>query len=513
MSAIVYDTAEAAFAWYLSRTITRGRLTLHTRTRTHCFPTSLVSTENVEPDAELTVYDRAFFLKLLSPAASPDLVFAEAYMRGDVSFKSRRDMVRFFEIFILNRDKPLPSLPTPLATLLSVPIALLTLPARALAGLASSDALSTARRNISAHYDLGNAMFKVFLSRDMTYSCAIFPSLDADAKVASSESSPSMGVGALDGADAEPDALHDAQIRKLQHIIRKADIQPGHRVLEIGSGWGSLALQIVRTIPDTTVDTITLSTEQAEYIQELLLQDSKSVEKMNGNSSQMAIGDRLRVHLMDFRVLPQTWEGVFDRVVSVEMVEAIGPALYEVRLLRLKALSEVVSLTSITAAALLQDDRLGTQAGHGRRRRAEHHHPGGALRRVHQGRGLHPQILFPGGVLPTVTQLTSAVVSGSAARLVVESVTNIGPHYARTLREWRRRFEAGFRSIEDALKEKYPEVMNDTEGGQQEIAMFRRKWVYYFCYCEAGFNMRVLGDYIVTFSREGNVEYSCETFA
>lgn len=99
MTTILYDTAEAAFAWYLSQAITKGRLTLHARTRTYYFPSQWVANAT-EPSAELTVHDPAFFLRILAPASpSPDLVFAEAYIRGDVSFASRRDMADFFEVW------------------------------------------------------------------------------------------------------------------------------------------------------------------------------------------------------------------------------------------------------------------------------------------------------------------------------------------------------------------------------------------------------------------------------
>ncbi|EKM53675.1 uncharacterized protein PHACADRAFT_198097 [Phanerochaete carnosa HHB-10118-sp] len=511
MSAILYDAAEAAFAWYLSRTITRGRLTLHTRTRTHCFPTSLLCAEDSELGAELTVHDPAFFLKVLSPAASPDLVFAEAYMRGDVSFKSRRDMARFFEIFAINRDNPLPSLPVPISSMLAIPGSLLKIPARIIERLVSEGTLAMARRNTSAHYDLGNDMFKVFLSKDMTYSCAIFPSLDADDKLASNETSPRMGSNVVNGTSDMPDALHDAQIRKLQHIICKADIQPGHRVLEIGSGWGSLALEIVRTIPGTTVDTITLSTEQAEYIHALLRQERQERLRDTGHcmfdydAATQPIGDRVRVHLMDFRVMPQEWAGAFDRVVSVEMIEAIGRDMYETYFAAIDWALKKDTGVGVVQAITIPEGRYDAYI------KGEDFIRKYSLSQIL----IHPSVLavFPGGVLPTLTQLTHAVVSGSSQRLVIDSVANIGPHYARTLREWRQRFEAGFRDVENALKAKYPDVMNDTPAGREEIARFRRKWIYYFCYCEAGFSRRVLGDHIITFIRDGNVAYGCQIFA
>ena len=175
------------------------------------------------------------------------------------------------------------------------------------------------------------------MSRDMTYSCAIFPTLDADLgmsvsslalhsssndgeeEVNTGASSPTL-LGSDDGHQGknEDDELHDAQVRKLRHIIQKADIRPGQRVLEIGSGWGALSLMITQTIPGTVVDTLTLSNQQAEYVR-------ARVEELSSiDEEAVPLKEILRVHLMDYRSMPQEWKGAFDRVISVEMVEAVG---------------------------------------------------------------------------------------------------------------------------------------------------------------------------------------------
>jgi len=106
--------------------------------------------------------------------------------------------------------------------------------------------------------------------------------------------------------------------------------------------------------------------------------------------------------------------------------------------------------------------------------------------------------------------LLRTMEAGSSGRLVVDSVSNIGPHYARTLREWRRRFLDTFETIVvPALKAEHPTVMNGPHGAA-EIEVFKRKWLYYYCYCEAGFTTRVLGDHIITFTREGYEDYGCD---
>ncbi len=117
----------------------------------------------------------------------------------------------------------------------------------------------------------------------------------------------------------EYDELEDAQIRKIDHIIRLANILPGHRVLEIGSGWGSLSLRIATNpaLHDVTVDTITLSSQQLALARQRMAEAGPDV------------AGRVRVHLMDYRAMPKEWKGQFDRVVSVEMIEAVGKEFME----------------------------------------------------------------------------------------------------------------------------------------------------------------------------------------
>lgn len=157
-----------------------------------------------------------------------------------------------------------------------------------------------------------------FLSEDMTYSCAIFEDLDGDLISGTDfgRFSGGHGLTRLNSSTTNvpnilsDDTLFHAQMRKLHHIIRKAKIMPGHRVLEIGSGWGSMAILITQTIPDTTVDTLTLSVEQ----QNLARQRVKAA----------GLQDRINVHLMDYRDMPEDWKGAFDRMVSIEMIENVG---------------------------------------------------------------------------------------------------------------------------------------------------------------------------------------------
>ncbi|KAI0343565.1 CFS1-like protein [Trametopsis cervina] len=465
--------------------IAQGQLIIEKPLETYYFPAktdnsqlhvSAVATSS-RPKATIVLKNRRFFLRLV---ASPDLGFAEAYMFGDIDVEPDQ-LVDVFRIFILNsRTKVITSFTTSALT------RIFSIPARVTVGRFVAS-LQNAQPNISAHYDLGNDIFAAFLSKDMTYSCAIFPSLDADLKLG--ESGP-----AREGME---DDLHNAQMRKLRHIIEKADIRPGHRVLEIGSGWGSLSCLIAETIENTTIETITLSVQQADYVQNKLVQDG--------------LTDRVRVHLMDYRAMPLEWQGAFDRVVSIEMIEAVGKEFYETYFAKIDW-----ALKKDTGVAVIQGITIPEA------RDAEYVKTEDFIRKWVRSYCKPLIHVFPGGILPTVTQLTSAVVSAASGRLLVESINNIGPHYARTLREWRRRFEAGIGpsvitlkvhcTCVTALRDEFPDVMQGARG-REEIEVFRRKWIYYFCYCEVGFTMRLLGVHILTLTREGNADYGCKTFA
>jgi len=189
-------------------------------------------------------------------------------------------------------------------------------------------------------------MIEGFLSEDMTYSSAIFPDLDSDLKGGAAhhqwnDKQESKGMqnhrtkGVDDHGNAHPDRcnganelgardgprngcacsdtvdeLYEAQMKKLDHIIKKAKIQEGDRVLDIGSGWGSMAIRIAQRVPGTTIDAITLSSQQQDLAQKRI--------------AAQGLSDRITVHLMDYRSMPLEWEGVFDRIISVEMLESVG---------------------------------------------------------------------------------------------------------------------------------------------------------------------------------------------
>ncbi|MDF7797878.1 cyclopropane-fatty-acyl-phospholipid synthase [Pontiellaceae bacterium B1224] len=273
------------------------------------------------------------------------------------------------------------------------------------------------RRNIHAHYDLGNDFYSLFLDQEtMMYSSALFQSLD--------------------------ESLADAQRNKIHRLIELADIRATHHVLEIGCGWGGFAIEAVRKT-GCRVTGITISEEQYTYAKNKVAEEG--------------LEDRIDIKLIDYRDL----EGQFDRIVSIEMLEAVGHAYYgtyfETCDHLLKRDGRVV-LQVIT----IPDQRYDTYRSN----------PDWIQKHI-----------FPGGMLPSLTELSKAMTKHSS--FTVEHLSNIGVDYAETLRRWRYAFE-----------EKKDELL---ELGYDET--FQRKWLFYLSYCEAGFQTRFINNLHLVLAR------------
>jgi cyclopropane-fatty-acyl-phospholipid synthase len=260
-----------------------------------------------------------------------------------------------------------------------------------------------ARQNVQRHYDLSNDFFALFLDETMTYSSALF------------------GPG---------DDLLAAQRRKIAAILDLARVGPGSRVLEIGTGWGELAIAAARR--GATVDTLTVSHAQRRLAEERV--------------ATAGLSRRIRVLSRDYREV----HGQFDAVVSVEMIEAVGAEFwpdYFTVLRRSLAPGGRIALQAIT---MPHDRMLATK-------------------------DLNTWIqkyIFPGGQLPSVT----AVEAHVAPHMRIVRRRELGQDYARTLNIWRRRF-----------------LQHDAEVAALGFdAVFRRLWEYYLAYCEAGFRSRYL---------------------
>jgi len=305
--------------------------------------------------------------------------------------------------------------------------------------------MSNALLNISAHYDISNAMFAAFLSDDMTYSCPIW-------RLASKEV-------------VDEETLEEAQNRKLDRFIRNARIKETDHVLEIGTGWGSFAMRAVEKT-GCHVTSLTLSREQKELAEKRI--------------AAAGFTDNIEVLLCDYRALPRPRGGYYDKVVSIEMLEAVGKEFLATYFECIDKLLRPDGGIAVFQCITMPESRYENYS---------------------KSQDFIRKYIFPGGHLPTVTQLVESINKGSQGKIIVDEIENIGPHYSKTLRRWKEKFMQNFEArIRPALIDEHSGMTeSDTE-------LFKRKWEYYFTYCEAGFNTKTLGDVIITTSREGAME-------
>lgn len=406
---------------FLARGISRGSLTfVHPDNSETLFGEPESDAKHAgRPTSRLFLHNpRSFYARV---AATADIGFAEAFMVRDFTVEKLDDLTNIFRVLILNRDDHKLSASSLLLSRLGSKI-------NALLHSLNRNTLSGSQRNIEAHYDLSNELFSTFLGDTWTYSCAYFD--------------PTASPGSV--------TLEDAQRAKIDKIIDKARITEDCHVLDIGCGWGELAIRaVLRT--GCRVTGITLSREQLALA--------------NKRAKAASISDRVKFEHVDYRVLASR-DVCYDRIVSVEMIEAVGHEFlgtYFAAVQKLLAPNGLAVMQVITTPEERYEEYCTTT-------------------------DFIQKHIFPGGICPSFEALVTAMARNST--LCVEHVENIGPHYATTLKEWRRRF---------LESEKKGDVV---AAGFNDI--FVRKWMYYFCYCEAGFATRTLGTLQIVFSGSNN---------
>jgi cyclopropane-fatty-acyl-phospholipid synthase len=265
-----------------------------------------------------------------------------------------------------------------------------------------------ARQNIAYHYDLGNDLFRLFLDETMTYSCAIF--------------------------EDEDEALEDAQLRKLRRVCEKLELGPGDHVLEIGCGWGSFATVAAGEF-GARVTGITISPAQAELARERI--------------AEVGLADRVDIVERDYRLV----EGQFTKIVSIEMLEAIGEKQFE------SYFAACDRLLAPGGRACIQTILV----------------PDRRFARYRTTPDWIERYVFPGCLIPSLGALTDAL---KPTRLQLTGLEEIGANYAETLRRWRVRFHERLAAV--------------AQLGYDE--RFRRTWDFYLAFCEAAFRTRTLYD-------------------
>ena len=275
---------------------------------------------------------------------------------------------------------------------------------------ATRNTLRGSRKNIEAHYDLSNELFEAFLDETLSYSSALF-----DRSRPLTEQS-----------------LEEAQRAKVEAILDRADVASGSRVLEIGTGWGSLAIAAARR--GAQVTTITLSQEQAALARERLAA---------ADVDEPGLAERVEVRVQDYREVT----GQFDAIVSVEMIEAVGEEYWPTYFRAIDDLLAPGGVAAIQSILMSHDRYLATRRSY----------------------GWIQKHIFPGGLIPSTRAIEQTTERHTSLR--VTSAHHFGQDYAMTLHRWRERFLAQWPTIAAA--------------GFDET--FRRTWEFYLAYCEAGF--------------------------
>ena len=354
-------------------------------------------------DASITVLDPAFYADV---ALGGSVGAGESYVQGRWRSEELPGVMRL----MLQNGDALGDMERGLARL--------SAPLRHLAHALRRNTRAGSRRNISAHYDVGNDFYRLMLDETMMYSCALF--------------------------ERQDQPLAEAQAAKLDRLCRALDLGPSDHVLEIGTGWGGFAIHAAGRY-GCRVTTTTISPAQFELAK--------------ARVAGAGLADRVTLLLEDYRDL----RGGYDKIVSIEMIEAIGHRQFR------EFFRRSAGLLAPGGTMLLQAITI-----------ADRHYE-----RTRDEVDFIKRYIFPGACIPSIGALAGAMAAASDLRIL--SLEDIGLHYARTLADWRARFHANLPAVR-ALG--YPES-------------FVRMWEFYLCYCEAGFAERQLGDVQMQLSRSG----------
>jgi len=363
----------------------------------------LGSPENEGPRVVIDVFDPDFYFSVVFGGS---IGAAESYMD---ELWCCSDLTTLIRIMIMNRD---------LIYSIDDGLSWLTNPIYSLTHNNRRNTRTGSRENICAHYDLGNDFYRLFLDSTMTYSCGIF--------------------------ERDDSTLREASIAKIDRICRKMKLSPQDHILEIGTGWGWFAIHAASNY-GCRVTTTTISREQFELT-------AKRIK-------EAGLSGRITLLFEDYRDLG----GKFDRVVSIEMIEAVGHHYY------MDFFDACSRLLKDNGMLILQAITIPDHIFDYHKKRVD----------------FIKRYIFPGSCIPSLKAMHDAVVEKTDLRLT--HLEDITPHYAKTLRMWRERFLA---RLDEVKKQGYHDN-------------FVRMWEYYLSYCEAGFAERYLGNLQLVFTKPG----------
>ncbi len=354
--------------------------------------------------ASLQIHSSAFYRRIGSAGA---LGAAESYLLGEWSCD---DLTAFFRVMLQNEAtlKKVQSWTTLVGQMLG-----------RLQHLRNRNSREGSRRNIHDHYDLGNEFFKLFLDDSMMYSAALF--------------------------ESPTTPLEDASWAKVDRVCRALRLTAADHVVEIGTGWGGFALHAARNY-GCRITTTTISDEQYTFATQRI--------------ADAGLSDRVKVVKQDYRDLT----GKYDKLVSLEMIEAVGREFLE------GYFAKCDSLLKESGAMLLQVITMPEQRYHSYCRSVD----------------FIQKYIFPGGFLPSITEMQKCVQQQTSLRMV--DLFDFGFHYAQTLRHWNDRFHNQLQSVKQ----------------QGFSERFIRMWRYYLCYCEAAFLERATGVAQIVWAKSGS---------
>lgn len=376
----------------------RGQITILDGPHRHVFGKSSTA---FPLEAVVKVHHPRFYSKTVLGGS---IGCAEAYMSG---LWSTDDLTSALRIMALNRD---------IFERMDKGWSRLSAPLHKIWHFLRKNTQRGSRKNIAAHYDLGNDFYRLFLDETMTYSCGIF--------------------------NRDGGSLRDASIAKYERICRKLDLGPHDHVIEIGSGWGGFAVYAVQNY-GCRVTTTTISDQQFKLAKERI--------------ADSGVADRIDLVLKDYRDL----KGTYDKLVSIEMIEAVGHHYLEAYFRTCSRLLKEDGLM------LLQAITIADQVFERHKRSVD----------------FIKRYIFPGSCIPSIAAISAAIARATDLRLI--HLEDITPHYARTLACWRDNF---LKNVDEAKALGYSDA-------------FIRMWAYYFSYCEAGFAERYIGDVQMLFAK------------
>lgn len=360
-------------------------------------------------NAMIQIHNPVFFRKAVLYG---DIGFSEAYLDGDWDTDNIEHVISWF---ILNVEAT-PNMSGTNNKMFHLDLFNL---ANKFLNVIRKNSLKGSRKNIVAHYDLGNGFYKLFLDKTMTYSSAYFEKVDQK--------------------------LEEAQLAKVDRLCKKLKLKKGEHLLEIGSGWGFLAVHAAKHY-GVKVTSVTLSDEQLKFARSRAVQENLS--------------NQIEFKLLDYRKI----EGKYDKIVSVEMLEAVGEKYYESFFAKCQ---EVLKPDGLMALQVITC-------------------PDNRFEQIKKGVDFIQKHIFPGSLIPSIARLNKAV--NQTGDMFLYEMEDMGRHYAKTLNLWQETFDENV----DAVRQ---------EGFDEK---FIRKWRYYLSYCAAAFRMKNLSVIQMVYTRPNN---------